>query len=75
MQCGRKDISDARQLTFEEDRRAFDWDRLQLTIRGATVVHGPLAVDPEGAAVKSCRSMTVVTVWASSSWPLVDAAS
>ena len=48
--CRGEDISDAHQVTFEEDRRTFDWNRLQFTIRRAAVVHGPLPADAEVAA-------------------------
>ena len=47
--CG-QDISDARQVVFEGDRRVFDWDRLIFTTTRSVSTLGPLAAMSDGTA-------------------------
>ncbi len=42
----RPDLAGARQVTFEEDRRVFDWDRLTFTTTRGVAVIGPLPHSP-----------------------------
>jgi hypothetical protein len=41
--CRGEDLSRARALAVEEDHPVFDWNRLQLTVTRAAVIHGPLS--------------------------------
>ena len=47
------DLVDARQVTFEQSRRTFDWDRLTFTTTRRPVVIGALTLRPTRAAPSS----------------------